>query len=198
MLYFLFTSALTAFLIFVTFISIFRIKIFAWYEKRNHAALQHNFKFYQSKPLNHETSTCLFERLIPNNKNGYEFSTFDVETEDGYILKLFNLKHKKNPIQGVVLLQHGLSSSASSWLFKNNQGSSDNNIGNYFLKKNFSVWFGNNRANKWSRWHKNPNLPREKFFDFSFQELAEFDLPTMYKHIMKTEKVERIDYVGYS
>jgi len=45
----------------------------------------------------------------------------------------------------------------------------------------YDVWLGNNRGNKYSRMHKYIDADKHHimFFDFSFETLAEYDVPAI-------------------
>jgi lysosomal acid lipase/cholesteryl ester hydrolase len=63
----------------------------------------------------------------------------------------------------VVLIVHGLSDSSDSW-FYNGEGES---IGFKMVEEGYDVWLGNNRGNKYSHRHVNPNISDADFFDYS-------------------------------
>lgn len=62
------------------------------------------------------------------------------------------------------------------------------------------MWLGNNRGNKYSRKHVSldPDLDNAKFFDFSLQDLAEYDVPAMVDFVIKTTGRPKIAFVGHS
>jgi lysosomal acid lipase/cholesteryl ester hydrolase len=64
-----------------------------------------------------------------------------------------------------VFLQHGLNSSANTWI---NNG--DASVSKYLVDAGFNVWLGNNRGSYYSRANTkiDPNSNPKQFFDYSF------------------------------
>jgi lysosomal acid lipase/cholesteryl ester hydrolase len=64
--------------------------------------------------------------------------------------------------------------------------------------RGYDVWFGNSRGNKHSRKHIRYNPDKDKeFWQFSFQQMADFDLPAVFTYIFNITK-QKIHYVGHS
>jgi len=142
----------------------------------------------QNRPLLLSKETIASKRCSPSifhslfsDPSLYNISTHHTTTEDGYILTLFNIQLKSITKfnQYPFFYMHGMGSSADD-LFLNGE---DASIGFFLLNKGFDVWAGNFRGNKYSHIHINKNITEEKFFDFSWQEMAEYDIPAMYKYI---------------
>jgi len=64
--------------------------------------------------------------------------------------------------------------------------------------RGYDVWFGNSRGNKHSRNHTkyNPNKDKE-FWQFTFQHMADYDLPAMFRHV-NLFTGQKINYIGHS
>ena len=65
----------------------------------------------------------------------------------------------------------------------------------------FKVWLGNNRGTThYSRNHTYLNPDKDKeFWEYSFQEMAEYDLPAIFKYIKRNVKDGlKINYIGHS
>ena len=62
----------------------------------------------------------------------------------------------------------------------------------------YDVWLGNSRGNKHSRNHTkyNPNKNKE-FWEFTFQHMADFDLPAVFKYVYERTK-QKMHYIGHS
>ena len=100
-----------------------------------------------------------------------------------------------DPNRRVVLLQHGLLDSSDAWVCNYESRS----IPFILANKGYDVWLGNNRGNKYSRNHVkfNPNKDKE-FWNYSFHEMGEYDLPAIISFIkMKTGR-SKISYIGHS
>jgi lysosomal acid lipase/cholesteryl ester hydrolase len=57
---------------------------------------------------------------------------------------------------------------------------------------------GNNRGNTYSKRHKYLKKDNKKFWEWSFDEMAQYDLPAMVKYILKKTDYNNIYYVGVS
>jgi lysosomal acid lipase/cholesteryl ester hydrolase len=139
------------------------------------------------------------EELILNR--GYPMEIHYVETEDGYVLKLFripaskyetNYKHKQKE---AILLIHGIFDSSDGWLCN----SEDKCIPLTLVKLGYDVWLGNSRGNKHSRHHKRYSSEDKEFWNFSFHEMGLYDIPAIINHIKEINKYnDKIIYIGHS
>nr|KAF6425134.1 lipase family member J [Molossus molossus] len=131
---------------------------------------------------------------------GYPDEEYDIVTEDGYILGLYRIPYGKiksdnNSAQRrVVYLQHGLLTSASSWI----SNLPNNSLGFILADAGYDVWMGNSRGTIWSRKHLYLKSNSKEFWAFSFDEMAKYDLPASIDFIVKQTGQEKIFYVGYS
>ena len=65
------------------------------------------------------------------------------------------------------------------------------------------MWLGNNRGSLYSRKHislKPDEIDEDakKYFDYSFYELAKYDLPATIDFVLNYTKKETISYMGHS
>ncbi|XP_007942225.1 lipase member J [Orycteropus afer afer] len=131
---------------------------------------------------------------------GYPDEVYDIITEDGYILGLYRIPHGKtknidSPAQKlVVYLQHGLLTSASSWI----SNLPNNSLGFILADAGYDVWMGNSRGTTWSRKHLYLKTNSKDFWAFSFDEMAKYDLPASIDFIVKQTGQDEIFYVGHS
>ncbi|NXU97892.1 LIPM Lipase, partial [Cettia cetti] len=135
--------------------------------------------------------------------HGYPSEEYEVMTEDGYFLSLNRIPHGKgdaSPRQGLpgsgtpVLIVHGFCLDGGDWV----DNFPDSSLAFILADAGYDVWIGNNRGNSWSRRHHNMSISSEEFWDFSFHEMAMYDLPAMVDFILKQSGQEKLFYVGHA
>ncbi|XP_004681140.1 PREDICTED: lipase member J [Condylura cristata] len=131
---------------------------------------------------------------------GYPDEVYDIVTKDGYILGLYRIPYGKtkkfnNTAQRlVVYLQHGLFTSASSWI----SNLPNNSLGFILADAGYDVWLGNSRGTTWSRKHTYLKTDSKEFWSFSFDEMAKYDLPAFIDFIVNRTGQKKIFYIGHS
>lgn len=130
---------------------------------------------------------------------GYPCETHYVTTEDGYILTVFRIPYGiSGPGSGVrpaVWLQHGLLDSSFTWVLN-----MPNQSLPYILADNgYDVWMGNNRGNYYSINHTTLSTKSDEFWEFSWDEMAQYDFPAMLQYALAATGQKRLAaYVGHS
>lgn len=159
-----------------------------------------------SSKLTAECPYTNFQELLKQSSNAYQFDHYEVQTEDGPIIALFRVRltpeglgklpvNQKPNVHRPIFLQHGLTSCADSWFLNGQKGS----IGFHLVDQGYDVFVGNNRGNKYSKEHRNPNVTENEFWSFSFDEMGQFDLPANYKKILSFfPKGQKIFYIAHS
>ena len=119
-----------------------------------------------------------------------------VRTEDDYILTV----HRIPPTDGnnngkVAYLHHGLLMCSDVWVCNIDR---NKNLPFVLHDLGYDIWMGNNRGNKYSTAHisKPPRSP--KFWDFSIDEFAYFDIPNTINYITNYCKVDQVVCIGFS
>ncbi|XP_052754991.1 lipase 3-like [Galleria mellonella] len=136
-------------------------------------------------------------------KYNYPIEVHNVTTEDGYILEIHRIPHGRdnnndpNVRRPVVFLMHGLLCSSADWVL---MGPGDG-FAYLLAEAGFDVWMGNARGNYYSRRHVrlNPNaIFNTRFWEFSWDEIGNIDLPTMIDYALEITGRDRLHYVGHS
>ena len=133
----------------------------------------------------------------------YPAETHKVLTKDGYYLTLHRIPYGRKQYEKhrttsknrpVFFLQHGLLCSDSNWV----TNLPEQSLGFMLADAGYDVWLGNVRGNTYSRKHKKYFVQSEKFWKFSFQEMAEYDLPSMIDYALNATGQQQLYYVGHS
>ena len=158
---------------------------------------------------------------------GFRFEDHEITTADGYLLHMFRVMNPHTPdnvrIRKPVLLMHGLGTHALIFLLNDEHGPMykrliDPHDPLYKFKKNgannhaedalafelaargYDVWLGNQRGNRFSNKHAylDPVRDSAKYWNFSFDEIAMFDLPALIDHVLRETGQEKLSYISLS
>lgn len=129
---------------------------------------------------------------------GYPCDDYTVTTEDGYILSLQNIPYGRSGPSSSrgypVLLQHGFLDSASTWVINN----ATQSLGFLLADAGYDVWLGNSRGNAYCQANTMMSNTSQEFWNFSWDELAKYDLPAKIDFVLQTNGAKSLSYVGHS
>jgi len=127
----------------------------------------------------------------------YPVSTHKITTEDGYILTFFRIQAKNQTSfksgLPVIYLQHGLLDSADTWVINDEA----NSVGLQLANQGYDIWLGNSRGNKYSLEHVVLKPSDPQFWQFTFQNMSQYDLPAAFDYIHR-QTDQMINYIGHS
>lgn len=123
---------------------------------------------------------------------GFMFEQHELITEDGFLLKMHRIYRKASRENFIpVLVQHGLFQ--SSGIFVTNE---EDSMAFILAEQGYDVWLGNNRGIYEGHISKGSNDP--DYWDWSLDELAQFDFPCMINYVSNYTGHSQITYIGHS
>lgn len=130
---------------------------------------------------------------------GYPCENHDVITDDGFILGIQRIPHglkdtNKNKARPVVYLQHGLLGSSTNFL----TNLENESLAYVLADAGYDVWLGNSRGNTYSSRHTLYPKTSKKFWAWSFDEMAKYDLPATLNYITNMTNEETMYYIAHS
>ncbi|XP_063395701.1 lipase 1-like [Cydia fagiglandana] len=127
---------------------------------------------------------------------GFSMQSHRVTTEDGYILTMHRIPEGTSEVaqKPSILLMHGIMGTSADFI---NQGP-NSNLGFILSNAGFDVWLGNARGNPYSRAHEtlDPDKDSIEFFNFSWEEIAIFDIRAMVDYILSTTGESQTRFIG--
>ncbi|GAM21316.1 hypothetical protein SAMD00019534_044910, partial [Acytostelium subglobosum LB1] len=135
---------------------------------------------------------------------GYAEEDHHVVTPDGFILSLQRIpasRYQPNPApyaangKPAVILQHGVEDIGTSWVIQENVYQS---LGFILADAGFDVWISNVRGTTYSNSHIKYNPTQKEFWAWSFDQMAEYDLPTVVDYVLGVTGHETVGYAGHS
>ena len=119
-----------------------------------------------------------------------------VTTEDRYVNTIWILT-AKDPLNRngkSAILQHGLLDGAFSWLILE-----QDSLAKKLCEEGYKVYLPYIRGTQFSRSHLDYDSSlNSEYWDFSFDEMAKYDLPAVINYIKKRDNIEKVYYIGHS
>jgi pimeloyl-ACP methyl ester carboxylesterase len=131
---------------------------------------------------------------------GYTSETRNVTTEDGYILTVYCLFNStaRNSTLNPVIAWHGLMDASHTFVLNYPNQS----LGFLLADMGYYVCLPNARGNGFSQGYvnnsRNANLLVSKYWQFSWDEIAEFDVPAVIDSVLQWTGKSKVIYVGHS
>ncbi|VDL99999.1 unnamed protein product, partial [Schistocephalus solidus] len=137
-----------------------------------------------------------FQSEIIESK-GYSATSYRICTPDDYVLTVHRISPKRPRLKSnrnVVLLQHGLLDSSHTWI--NNLV--NQSLGFILSDMGYDVWLGNSRGSTYSQYHKTLDASSEEFWQFSWDDMAQKDLPATVDFVLSQTGKKKLFYIGHS
>lgn len=132
--------------------------------------------------------------------NDYLAESHIIVTDDGYILTVHRIPYSKYSKlklipRKTVLLHHGILGSSADWILTGPK----KGLGYILSDAGYDVWMANVRGNTYSRAHISRYVNSYAFWNFTFHEVGQYDLPAVIDYIIGVKGKEvKIDYIGFS
>lgn len=131
------------------------------------------------------------------SKAGYKGEVHQVETRDGYLLKIHRLlpsSYKFGASRRPVFLLNGILTTSADFVL-----TGTNVALAYLLADNgYDVWLGNIRGSKYSMGHRTLSKNSKEFWNFSWHEMGVYDLPAMIDYMLMVTRASQTFFVGHS
>ena len=132
-------------------------------------------------------------------ENGFKTESYNVTTEDGYILGVWRIPGLVDEKEGEtkkppVLLQHGLECDMMQWVFNRES------VAPAFVlaRAGYDVWMGNNRGNRFSQTHTTLDNTSKEYWTFDWEQMGTKDTPSVIDFILDKTGHDQINYIGHS
>jgi lysosomal acid lipase/cholesteryl ester hydrolase len=135
---------------------------------------------------------------------GYPSEEHFVTTPDGFVLGLHRVPAPTHSNDGAdsaplklrpVLVLHGFMHSSEAFTIRQNVTDS---LPLVLHDAGYDIWLGNNRGNKYSHKHISKKPKHEDFWDFSLDDMARYDVPSMIEYVLAQTGASSLTLVGFS
>lgn len=156
------------------------------------------FVLLDEKSLQVEDADAKLSTVELATKYGYRIATHHIQTDDGFLLELHRITGSGSTMYDKrlppVLLMHGLFASSADWVLLG----PGNALAYLLSDMGYDVWLPNVRGNRYSRKHISYTPNMNKFWDFSWHEIATYDLPAIIDYTLNVTSKEKLHYIGHS
>eukprot|EP00727_Mastigamoeba_balamuthi_P008647 m51a1_g4404 hypothetical protein (439) ;mRNA; r:422565-424489 len=129
--------------------------------------------------------------------HGYACAEHVVPTDDGYLITVFRLGLPNASglrCRQPVFLQHGVLDSAFTWVvYGKGVG-----LAYELVDEGYDVWLGNSRGNEFGMQHVRLDPASPEFWDFSWDQMASSDLPSLLEYVCKVTGESSVPVVAHS
>ncbi|BGP42182.1 cholesterol esterase [Rhodotorula kratochvilovae] len=123
---------------------------------------------------------------------GYECEDIDVETEDGFVLRVHHLTSRKHEKPGYpVILQHGILSNSVTFVVNE-----ERSLAFWLLEQGYDVYLSNIRTN-FGMPHRTYPKSDPRYWAWGVKEIAMYDLPAIVDYVGKKTGLKPA-YIGHS
>eukprot|EP00002_Diphylleia_rotans_P014652 TRINITY_DN2854_c0_g1_i3.p1 TRINITY_DN2854_c0_g1~~TRINITY_DN2854_c0_g1_i3.p1 ORF type:complete len:422 (-),score=89.94 TRINITY_DN2854_c0_g1_i3:634-1899(-) len=158
------------------------------HKSQHHHRQHHHHHHHSNQQLQHQHHVPEIIRF-----HGYDLDIHRVHTPDGHILAFQHI-HPKQTLSKkvVVVLQHGLLQSSAVYVMNE-----EKSLGFVLADYGFDVWLSNTRTNLHCS-HAKIKKNHQKYWDYTIDDLGEFDFPTIVRFVLKKTGAKKIVYIGHS
>ena len=132
-----------------------------------------------------------------SNNLGLELTEETYTTKDNYINSVWILESKTNNFRNgrSIILQHGFLDAGWTWLVQGTKS-----VPYLLANEGYVVYISHIRGTQFSHGHKkySADNPISDYWDFSVDQMAEYDLPALLEFVKKRDGIEKVDYWGHS
>ena len=91
-------------------------------------------------------------------------------------------------------MQHGIVDDGGTWLYQEK----DQSLALQLVEMGYDVWIANSRGTVYSNVHLDYTVDDREFWDFTFHEMGQYDLPANLKFVLKKTGADQVIYIGHS
>ncbi|XP_031625878.1 lipase 3-like [Contarinia nasturtii] len=181
-------------------------QLFNAFEKNDTASVESIYKSLETIRVDddddvREKYTENLIKSVPDRikSHGYPAEVHQLVTEDGYKLDLYRIPYgvkspKTNRSRPAIILVHGFGECSNGWIVLG----PENSLAYLLADNDYDVWIFGARGTEQSRGHVSLNSKQREYWDFSWHEIAIYDLTACIDYILSETKMKRLNYVGFS